>query len=254
MSAAARGLGKGDIGVFDSHEGSVGVEFLAAEDGEHVGTAADAFATGVGSAAATTAAAAVNITRALGGNLKGECKTNITRPGGLPLLSAGQRATLIAAVDTAQNCAIVHTQHGPVAAAAAADFKLALTNAELADLIGAPTVGLLAGLMGSEHTEVVVRRSEPQGKLINFHTDVGLRTLQVALNDGYVGGKLVFCTPEGVRYPDRPAGTATLHGGKVAHGVTAHTAGVRYGLFLLKTLPQMPRVGVRSPEVLVEVT
>ena len=236
-----------DIGVFGHHEGTVGIEFLTV-----VGV-------GVGPAAAPTVVAAANITQALGGDLRGECKTGITRSDGMALISVAQRAALITAVDTGQNLAIANAQCGSTAAATAtatatraamaADFKLALTNEELAGLIGAPTSKMLAGLMQGEHTEVVVRRSEPQGKLINFHTDVGLRTLQVALNEDYVGGKLVFCTSDGMLYPDRPPGAATLHGGKVVHGVTAHTAGVRYGLFLLKTLPQTPRVGVRSPMV-----
>jgi hypothetical protein len=80
------------------------------------------------------------------------------------------------------------------------------------------------------------------------HTDVGLQTLQVALNDGYTGGRLLFCTPRGVFLAAaRLAGTATIHRGTVARGVTAHTAGVPYGLFLLKALPEVPSVGLRSP-------
>ena len=34
--------------------------------------------------------------------------------------------------------------------------------------------------------------------------------------------------------PQRPAGTATVHTSAVVHGVTRHTAGVRYGLFFLQ--------------------
>ena len=44
----------------------------------------------------------------------------------------------------------------------------------------------------------------------------------------------MFATRDGLRVPPRPAGTATVHTSAVVHGVTRHTAGVRYGLFFLQ--------------------
>jgi len=72
---------------------------------------------------------------------------------------------------------------------------------------------------------------------VNFHTDCAIKTLQAPLNgdNEYEGGKLVYATAgAGLQYPPRPAGSATLHDNTIAHGVTALTSGVRYGLFLLQ--------------------
>ena len=90
--------------------------------------------------------------------------------------------------------------------------------------------------MGHTHTKIVVRRCEEHGRCIKFHTDRSLKTMQVPLNDEteYEGGRLVFATKDGLVYPPRPAGSATLHRNTIAHGVTTLTSGVRYGLFLLE--------------------
>ena len=60
--------------------------------------------------------------------------------------------------------------------------------------------------------------------------------MQVALNDEseYEGGRLVFATDEGLVWPRRKAGSATLHDSSTAHGVSLHTRGVRYSLFFLQ--------------------
>ena len=61
-------------------------------------------------------------------------------------------------------------------------------------------------------------------------------SMQVVLNDEseYDGGRLVFATDEGLVCPSRKAGSATLHDNTIAHGVSLHTRGVRYSLFLLQ--------------------
>jgi hypothetical protein len=61
--------------------------------------------------------------------------------------------------------------------------------------------------------------------------------MQIALNsdEEYDGGRLVFATSEGFVVPKRRAGSATIHTCSLAHGVTALTRGVRYGLFLSDT-------------------
>ena len=60
--------------------------------------------------------------------------------------------------------------------------------------------------------------------------------LQLALNadSEYAGGRLDFATAAaGLQIPARPAGSATIHGDDVAHGVTEMQNGVRHSLFLL---------------------
>ncbi len=116
------------------------------------------------------------------------------------------------------------------------DFKLPLSRGELGALVGRAAVARLADLMDGVYSDIVVRRCEEHGKLINFHTDVSLKTLQVPLNGEheYDGGRLTFVTPEGLVAPRRPAGSATVHDHRIAHGVTKLTDGVRYGLFFLR--------------------
>ncbi len=84
--------------------------------------------------------------------------------------------------------------------------------------------------------EIVVRRCQAHGKLINFHTDVSLRTMQVSLNDDseYVGGRLMFATQGELKVPVRRLGTVTIHDNRIVHGVTLLQSGVRYGLFFLQ--------------------
>lgn len=64
---------------------------------------------------------------------------------------------------------------------------------------------------------------------------MAVRTLHVALNHEheYTGGRLVFATAAGLSMPARPAGSATVHDGHIAHGVTGLQAGTRYSLFAL---------------------
>jgi len=121
------------------------------------------------------------------------------------------------------------------------DSKLELSPDELVQLIGRNKLDELEALfhdeMGGEISEIKIRRVEPQGgRCINFHTDCALRTMQVPLNGAseYQGGKLVYATPNGLVWPCREAGSATIHDNSVPHGVSAHTSGVRYGLFFLE--------------------
>jgi hypothetical protein len=76
--------------------------------------------------------------------------------------------------------------------------------------------------------------------------------MQVALNsdEEYDGGRLVFATSEGFVVPDRCTGSATIHTCSVAHGVTALTRGVRYGLFLSDTRGStLKSLGMMGPSV-----
>jgi hypothetical protein len=72
--------------------------------------------------------------------------------------------------------------------------------------------------------------------MINFHTDVSQKTMQVALNDEteYEGGRLLFVSKGILNAPERMIGTVTIHDNTIVHGVTLLESGVRYGLFFLK--------------------
>ncbi|TNV76385.1 hypothetical protein FGO68_gene17613 [Halteria grandinella] len=113
------------------------------------------------------------------------------------------------------------------------DFKYQLLKKELIQLIGQDIFDKLASLFGVQVDEILLRRCEAHGKFINFHTDVSKKTLQVALNDNYEGGKLVYLTEGRVFAPERPTGSITIHSDDIVHGVTKLESGVRYGLFLL---------------------
>lgn len=118
------------------------------------------------------------------------------------------------------------------------DFKLKLTIASLSQHVGADCVASLMSLFQprTNAVEVKVRRCEPSGLCINFHLDHAQRTMQVPLigDDEYTGGRIIFAMAEGLMCPSRPAGTATIHNCHVPHGVSAHTGGIRYSLFLLE--------------------
>ena len=89
----------------------------------------------------------------------------------------------------------------------------------------------------------VLRRTQAQEeapKWINFHFDTAGATAQVPLTggggagSGGAGGRTVFALPTGqLLAPERVAGRVVAHHGDVAHGVTRHEAGTRYGLFAL---------------------
>ena len=89
--------------------------------------------------------------------------------------------------------------------------------------------------MAQAYTTIKLRRCEAVGQCINFHADMSHRTMQVALtsDETYGGGALVFANAEGLHFPPRPAGSATIHDCTIVHGVTELVCGVRYGLFFL---------------------
>ena len=130
----------------------------------------------------------------------------------------------------------------------ALDLQLDLTKSELEAAIGSSAVSqLLLLFSGAVGVELVVaeyqyglrairlRRVEASGHCVPFHVDLSCRTMQVALNDEheYAGGRLVYVTHTGFECPPRPAGSATIHGHRIVHGVTELHEGVRYSLFLL---------------------
>ncbi|KAJ1490153.1 hypothetical protein T484DRAFT_1778017 [Baffinella frigidus] len=54
-----------------------------------------------------------------------------------------------------------------------------------------------------------------------------VETVPLNNESDYDGGRLVFATKEGLVWPSRKAGSATLHDSSIAHGVSLHTRGVR---------------------------
>ena len=76
------------------------------------------------------------------------------------------------------------------------DLKINLSRADLVGHIGSEAVLELERTFGQRYDEILIRRCQAHGKFINFHTDVSLRTMQIALNgdDEYNGGKLVFAS------------------------------------------------------------
>jgi len=126
------------------------------------------------------------------------------------------------------------------------DFKIILATRQLEKMTkSSETVNNLYSLLyrhkdgeaakeqNNTAISLVVRRCTQIGHAIKFHTDVSIRTLQVPLNDTFVGGDLVFATNGKICVPQRPAGSATVHGNDIAHGVTTLRSGIRYSLFLL---------------------
>jgi hypothetical protein len=115
------------------------------------------------------------------------------------------------------------------------DFKVHLKAHQLSELVGIDRSNELLELFDAPCHEVILRRSCSGGKFINFHTDNSRQTLNIPLNDAknYKGGQLVYAKESGLVWPERRAGSATLHTNEVVHGVTPVVCGVRYAMFLL---------------------
>ena len=128
------------------------------------------------------------------------------------------------------------------------DVKVDLTWEKLAALVGADGSAQLQQFVATyakcaggwddvvRRGRVKLRRCAAHGRCIPFHLDdTTQQVMQVPLNgdDTYVGGRLVFASPQGTCVPVRPAGSATLHNCKIVHGVTALQTGVRYSLYVV---------------------
>jgi hypothetical protein len=104
---------------------------------------------------------------------------------------------------------------------------------------GPAVVSRLVALFGGRVDAIILRRvtagphadadapSTAAGLCINFHTDHAERTMQIPLNatSAYAGGRLAFIsTTEGLQWPSRTPGSATVHNNRIVHGVTALTS------------------------------
>jgi hypothetical protein len=120
------------------------------------------------------------------------------------------------------------------------DFKIDLSPVELAEL--GVDFRQMEQVFGDVFNEIKLRRLSGQQRIIDYHLDVSQRTMQVALNENYVGGELTFIVGSQSSKnemdfftPQRPTGTCTIHDNTHVHGVKEMSGGVRYGLFFLKT-------------------
>lgn len=201
--------GKLDIGTWDVHADSTGIEILRGQPP----SASDAHA----------------IIKALSATPK----QFVSLPE-RDLLGAPARGALMRLADSK------HTQGQE-------DLQVVLSLGELEDMVGKEAVASLVAIFDGRVDQVKIRRVEASGErhVINFHTDFSLRTMQVALNgeEEYDGGRVVYATEEGIMQPPRPAGSAIIHDNSIPHGVSEMVRGTRYGLFFLMTDPKFAKFG-----------
>jgi len=109
-------------------------------------------------------------------------------------------------------------------------------------------------LLPENDFDLILRRSEPllllvkndrlhnsdktsdSGLCIQFHKDESKFTMAIPLNtsgDGCEGGCVVYVTTTGFKMPQRSLDSLIIHDDTIAHGITTHSKGVRYGMFLL---------------------
>jgi hypothetical protein len=112
------------------------------------------------------------------------------------------------------------------------DFKLEISPAELAMLVGDVSAALLR--LGGESSRVIVRRVIADGRLIPFHRDKVSSSVIVALSPetAYEGGCLLYVDGDHLVRAPRSPGDACILTHEVVHGVTPLTAGARHTLIV----------------------
>lgn len=121
------------------------------------------------------------------------------------------------------------------------DIRMVLPNDMFILLMGHGSEQLLDGLMRlpnfTRGNKLALRSTQgPTDSCINWHTDGSYQrspTVQIPLNDGYVGGKLCFFIDDRVYIPPRNPGSLTKHVPQVLHGVTRVQSGIRNSLFVV---------------------
>ena len=115
------------------------------------------------------------------------------------------------------------------------DFQVNVSREELCTLLSEETVERICSHFHGHYNCIRLRRASSHGHCINFHIDHSLRTMQIALNENYSGGELIFLRDDGsVERPIRKRGAFTIHDNSIVHGVSTLERGERYGLFLLQ--------------------
>lgn len=88
----------------------------------------------------------------------------------------------------------------------------------------------------SKDCKFVLRTTKgPIDNCISFHVDgtYATKTIQIPLNDPYMGGKLCFFINDKVEVPPRVPGSMTCHNRDILHGVTSVQQGIRNSFFVI---------------------
>ena len=99
----------------------------------------------------------------------------------------------------------------------------------------------IEGIFPTREFKIILRRTEADTvpRCIAFHKDDTLYTMAIPLNapeHQCVGGQLVYLNEDGPTYVARDTNTLTLHDNTILHGISAHTSGVRWGMYLMTPL------------------
>lgn len=91
----------------------------------------------------------------------------------------------------------------------------------------------------------------PTKACIDFHCDgpYAMSTSQIALNEGYSGGRLCYFVNHTLHVLERPTGSLVQHPPRVLHAVTALTDGVRKSLFVVDRENGLGEEGVVEVEM-----
>ena len=113
------------------------------------------------------------------------------------------------------------------------DWQMELSRKELADVLSHETIRKICLKFGNSIFDCIkIRHVNILNKVIPFHLDVSKRTMQISLNDNYIGGKLIYLTDDGqMHIPERIVGSFTLHDNNIVHGVSSIQSGHRISLF-----------------------
>ena len=129
------------------------------------------------------------------------------------------------------------------------DTRYIINKEELIDLIGMHATLTLLNILNTSFNDtslenqedyelkITIRRMEPEmNKAQHFHLDlrangIGVKTMQVPLNDDYKGGKIIYLNNKTI-IPERDIGDGILHTHEIVHGVSELTEGIRYSLFI----------------------
>ena len=157
-----------------------------------------------------------------------------------PLLDGMQRAKLVEHLELQLKLS--------VSTDAPRDLKLEIADDQLGALVGTDVIRSMLDLgeqqlqaLGADPAAVratfkLRRRAALEGThddVVPFHRDSILVVVNVALNDDFKGGHLLFALDGRIVCPTRRAGSATAHDCRIVHGVSCLTAGIRYNLFAI---------------------
>jgi hypothetical protein len=114
------------------------------------------------------------------------------------------------------------------------DVKSILATEQITEMLGEAAMQQIISVFGEFNT-IVLRHVIASDKIIPFHFDVALKTMQIVLNDDYQGGELMFKQQdESLFVPKRNVGSCTIHTNEHLHGVSKVNSGHRLSLFFLK--------------------